>query len=175
MAWNSPLAWLDSKRKLGGKCRAIAMRDTDRDRVSYVVVRKDSGIGSIAGLEGKTVAAGAIGGERSAFACLEKGEADASCMIDLNWAAWTKEGVIGDEFQILAKTEPYDHCVFTVRDDFDRAREKKWLDALYSMTYENPTHQQMMDMEGLKKWEPGRTTGFGALSRAVESLRFFER
>ena len=35
IAWNSPLAWLDSQRRSGGTCRAVAMRDTDRDRVSY--------------------------------------------------------------------------------------------------------------------------------------------
>ena len=37
VAWNSPLAWLDAQRRSGGTCRAIAMRDTDCDRVSYFV------------------------------------------------------------------------------------------------------------------------------------------
>jgi phosphonate transport system substrate-binding protein len=210
IAWNSPLAWLDSVRKT--KCRAIAMRDTDRDRVSHVVVRKGSGVEKVSDLEGKTVAAGAIdspqahlipiehllkqginfevqrfdllvgkhgdhvGGELEAFRCLERGEAAACCMIDLNWASWNKDGTVdGDQFAILTTTEPYDHCVFTVRDDFDPSREKRWLDALYSMSYDEPSHRQMMDMEGLKKWEPGRTTGFGPLTRAVEMLRFFNR
>jgi hypothetical protein len=30
-----------------------------------------------------------------------------------------------------------------------------------------------MDMEGLKAWLPGRTTGFGALTEAVERQGFF--
>ena len=34
IAWNSPLAWLDSQRRSNNGCRAIAMRDTDRDRRS---------------------------------------------------------------------------------------------------------------------------------------------
>jgi hypothetical protein len=63
--------------------------------------------------------------------------------------------------------------VFTVREDFDRKREKAWLEALFSMSYDNPKHRQMMDMEGLKKWEAGRTSGFSALRHAVEALRFF--
>ncbi len=41
IAWNSPLAWLDAQRRSDGKCRAIAMRDTDRDRVSHIVVRQN--------------------------------------------------------------------------------------------------------------------------------------
>jgi ABC-type phosphate/phosphonate transport system substrate-binding protein len=32
IAWNSPLAWLQAQQLTGGNCRAIAMRDTDRDR-----------------------------------------------------------------------------------------------------------------------------------------------
>ncbi|MFQ3588328.1 MAG: PhnD/SsuA/transferrin family substrate-binding protein, partial [Fimbriimonadaceae bacterium] len=59
VAWNSPLAWLDSQRLGHGRCRAIAMRDTDRDRVSNLLVRADSGIRSPADLKGRTVAFGA--------------------------------------------------------------------------------------------------------------------
>src|SRR6187455_554360 len=59
IAWNSPLAWVDAQRRSGGTCRAIAMRDTDRDRVSHIITAKDSGISSVAGLRGKTVAFGA--------------------------------------------------------------------------------------------------------------------
>jgi hypothetical protein len=38
------------------------------------------------------------------------------------------------------------------------------------MDYENPKHREMMDMEGLKKWEPGRTSGFTALAESLESI-----
>jgi len=30
-----------------------------------------------------------------------------------------------------------------------------------------------MDMEGLKQWLPGRTSGFGPLGEAVERQQFF--
>jgi hypothetical protein len=33
----------------------------------------------------------------------------------------------------------------------------------------------MMDLEGLKAWMPGRTTGFGPLTEAVTAQQFFER
>jgi len=41
------------------------------------------------------------------------------------------------------------------------------------MRYDNPAHREMMDLEGLRAWLPGRTTGFGPLTAAVESERFF--
>ncbi len=62
VAWNSPLAWLQAERiaeKAGRKAEAIAMRDTDRDLTSVIVVRADSAVQSIDDLKGKTVAVGA--------------------------------------------------------------------------------------------------------------------
>jgi ABC-type phosphate/phosphonate transport system substrate-binding protein len=214
IAWNSPLAWLDAQRQSKNTCRAIAMRDTDRDRVSHLVVRTDSPIHSVEDLKGRTVAVGAadspqatlipvgllqrrglepgrdftvrrfdrlvgkhgdhIGGELEAFQCLAAGEAEASAMLDLNWATWTKDGTISPAaFRILTTTEPFDHCVFAVRNDFPRDREAKWLDVLFSMSYDNPQHREMMDLEGLKEWKPGRTSGFDVLAEAVTNQRFF--
>ncbi len=59
IAWNSPLAWVDAQRRTGGACRAIAMRDTDRDRRTHVLVRAEGGPREVAGLAGRTVAVGA--------------------------------------------------------------------------------------------------------------------
>ena len=215
IAWNSPLAWLDAQRRSGDTCRAIAMRDTDRDRVSHIIVAKGSGIASIADLKGRTVAFGAedspqarlipqglllrhglapdtdytarrfdllvglhgdhIGGEKEAAECLKRGEVAASALIDLNWQAWTRDGTIDPaKFEILATTDRYDHCVFTVRQDFPQDRQEPWLRVLHLMSYDDPRHREMMDMEGLKKWEPGRTSGFSALAEACDRLHYFQ-
>jgi phosphonate transport system substrate-binding protein len=214
IAWNSPLAWIDALRRTGGTCRAIAMRDTDRDRVSHLIVAKASDIREVNGLRGQTVALGAadspqarlipqgllwrhglqpgrdyvelrhdllvglhgdhIGGEKEAFLTLKRGEAAASALIDLNWQAWTKDGTIDPaQFEILATTDRFDHCVFTVLADFPAAREEPWLRVLHLMSYDDPKHKEMMDMEGLKQWEPGRTEGFAALAEACDCLAVF--
>jgi phosphonate transport system substrate-binding protein len=216
VAWNSPLAWLDAQRRSGGSCRAIAMRDTDRDRVSYFVAPRGGPVQAVSDLRHRTLATGAIdspqatliplgrlrrdgldpgadltvrrfdvlvgkhgdhvGGERDAFECVRSGEAAACAMLDLNWDGWTKDGTIDpDQFSIVAETDRFDHCVFTVREDLDRAAERRWLDALFAMRYDNPAHRDMMDLEGLKAWLPGRTSGFGPLTAAVDSERFFDR
>jgi len=59
IAWNSPLAWVKSQLDSGGGCRAVAMRDSDRDLTSKILVQKNSSAESIAELKGKTVAVGA--------------------------------------------------------------------------------------------------------------------
>jgi phosphonate transport system substrate-binding protein len=115
-----------------------------------------------------------IGGEKKALESMQSGEADACSMLDLNWDLWTADGTIDPHrYRVLATTDRFDHCVFTVRGDLPEAMERPWLDTLYSMSYDNPDHREMMDMEGLKAWLPGRTTGFGALTEAVERQGFF--
>ena len=117
-----------------------------------------------------------VGGELDAFHCLEQGEADASTMLDLNWNAWTSDGTIDPRrFTIVGSTPRFDHCVFTVRETLDPAAERRWLEALFAMRYDDPQHREMMDLEGLKAWMPGRVTGFGPLREAVEAEGFFTR
>ena len=63
VAWNSPLAWVRTRRMAsarGQKVEAVAMRDTDQDLTSVIVVRGDSGVRSIADLRDKRVAVGAL-------------------------------------------------------------------------------------------------------------------
>lgn len=215
IAWNSPLAWLDAQRRSGGTCRALAMRDTDRDRISHLVVRKSGPIHKLEDLRGTTVAFGAkdspqatlipiewlareglvggtdyqvrrfdvkvglhgdhVGGELDAFQCLARGEVSASAMVDLNWDRWTKDGTINaHEYAIIGSTGAFDHCNFTARADFPADREKRFNEALFAMSYDNPKHREMMDMEGLKRWEPGRTSGYAQLASGVERAHFFE-
>ena len=63
LAWNSPLAWVRAERLAraqGTQVRALAMRDTDCDLTSVIIVRADSPIKAPADLKGKRIAVGAI-------------------------------------------------------------------------------------------------------------------
>jgi ABC-type phosphate/phosphonate transport system substrate-binding protein len=62
VAWNSPLAWLQTERvakRVGRKVEVIAMRDTDCDLTSVVVVRANEPMHSLEDLRGKTIGVGA--------------------------------------------------------------------------------------------------------------------
>ena len=62
-AWNSPLAWVRSRRlaaTAGTSVEALAMRDTDRDLTSVVVVRADSTVTAVEDLAARVVATGAL-------------------------------------------------------------------------------------------------------------------
>ncbi|MCA9653582.1 MAG: PhnD/SsuA/transferrin family substrate-binding protein [Myxococcales bacterium] len=218
VAWNSPLAWLQAERiaaRTGSKARAIAMRDTDMDLRSVIVVREDSPVHGLEDLRGRRVAVGAhdspqatliplehlaaaglaprddfevvpfdllvgkhgdhIGGERDAAKALAAGEVDAACMIDGNHLAFIKEGTLRSQgTRVLAQTEPYDHCNFTILDNVPAGSVGRFRELLLSMSYDDPKVRPLLDLEGLKAWRPGRTEGYAQLARAIDRFGTIE-
>jgi ABC-type phosphate/phosphonate transport system substrate-binding protein len=212
VAWNSPLAWIETKRAAQGGVRAIAMRDTDRDLTSVILARPD--VRRLEDLRGKTIAVGAadspqatlipllalaeaglepgrdvevvrhdvhvgkhgdhVGGERDAVRSVLGGIADAACVIDGNRLAFVREGLFAPSaLSVLHQTPPYDHCNFTVIGPVTPEHERL-VALLLEMSYEDPFVRPLLDMEGLKKWQPGRTTGYAQLARAVDRFHTIE-
>jgi ABC-type phosphate/phosphonate transport system substrate-binding protein len=63
VAWNSPLAWVRARRLAearGLEAQALAMRDTDCDLTSVIVVREDGPVRTGTDLKGRVVAVGAV-------------------------------------------------------------------------------------------------------------------
>ncbi len=218
VAWNSPLAWLQAQRVArarGRVAQAIAMRDTDRDLTSLVVVRADSPLRTVADLRGKTVGCGAgdspqatliplehlaregllaerdfhvrrfdvlvgkhgdhVGGERDAARALLAGEVDAACMLDGNHLAFTNEGLYAPAAtRVLAQTQKFDHCNFTVLDGAPAALVARFETLLMSMRYDDSRVRPLMDMEGLKQWCDGRTSGYELLDSACERFAYLD-
>jgi ABC-type phosphate/phosphonate transport system substrate-binding protein len=217
-AWNSPLAWLRAQRLAAAAGRSVccaAMRDTDQDLTSVVVVRADSDCGSLPDLKGRVVAVGAvdspqatliplshlraaglrpgqditvrrfdvgvglhgdhIGGEREAARALAAGEVDAACMIDANHLLFSQEGILpAAASKILAQTPPYDHCNMTVVDTAPDQLAHRFIDLLLSMSYDDPEVRPLLDLEGLRAWRLGRTTGYALLDAAVNDSGFYD-
>lgn len=70
VAWNSPLAWVDSDKlaaRTGRKARAVAMRDSDQDLTSLVVVRSDDPARVPADLLGRRIGVGAADSPQAAI------------------------------------------------------------------------------------------------------------
>ncbi|MEZ5962832.1 MAG: PhnD/SsuA/transferrin family substrate-binding protein [Planctomycetota bacterium] len=210
VAWNSPLAWLQAEhvaRARGRGVRALAMRDTDQDLTSVVVVRADGPVQKVDDLRGKSLGVGAgdspqatliplehlaaqglvadvdfrvrrfdvlvgkhgdhVGGERDAAKALLAGEVDAACMIDGNHLLFAQEGTLPrGATRVLTQTGPYDHCNFTVLDGAPEALVARFHELLLGMRYDDPDVRPLLDLEGLKAWRPGRTSGYGLLERA---------
>jgi phosphonate transport system substrate-binding protein len=206
-AWNSPLAWVQARRaalRRGIACSTVAMRDTDRDLTSVVVVRADSPYRAIGDLAGARIGVGAgdspqatllplhwlaeqgvsgdvrrfdvlvgkhgdhIGGERDAARALVRGEVDAACIIDGNHALFAREGTfpIGS-VRVLGQTGAYDHCNMTVLGE-PHPETDRFVAALLEMSWDDPVVRPLLEMEGLRRWLPGRTEGYAALEAACD-------
>ena len=212
-AWNSPLAQLDAHLRCDGKEKIGCMRDTDRDRQTYLVVKKGK-FENISDLKGKTIGFGAIdspqarlipinflhnnglefgkdytdkrfdigvglhgdhvGGEKDSMMAMVNGEVDATFCLDLNYDAWINDGTIDkNEVEVLAKTDNFDHCVFTFTPETSDEDIKAFDDIMFKMDYNNEKDKEIMDLEGLKQWIPGRREGFKQITEANEYLGNF--
>jgi ABC-type phosphate/phosphonate transport system substrate-binding protein len=109
-----------------------------------------------------------IGGEREAVRALLAGTIDAACIIDGNRLAFAREGLLpAGATQVIHLTTPYDHCNMTVLDGGPPA-VTRFRALLLAMSYDDPQVRPLLDMEGLKAWRPGRTSGYALLERAVD-------
>jgi phosphonate transport system substrate-binding protein len=116
-----------------------------------------------------------IGGERAAARALISGEVDAACMIDGNHLLFSQEGTLpAGATRVLAQTQPYDHCTMTLADAAPAESAERFVQLLLSMRYADPEVRPLLDLEGLRAWQEGRTTGFGLLTGAIDETRFYD-
>jgi ABC-type phosphate/phosphonate transport system substrate-binding protein len=115
-----------------------------------------------------------VGGERDAVRALASGLADAACVLDSNHPLFVNEGTLDPgTTTVLAKTPPYDHCNFSALLSLSDERAEPFVAELLAMSFEDPAVRPLMEMEGLKKWLPGRISGYGQLEGAVQRFRFY--
>jgi ABC-type phosphate/phosphonate transport system substrate-binding protein len=116
-----------------------------------------------------------IGGERDAARALVAGDVDAACMIDGNHLLFVQEGTLpAGGTRILAQTPLYDHCTMTMVDTAPAAAADRFVALLLAMSYDDPLVRPLLDLEGLRVWRNGRTSGFGPLNTAVDETRFYD-
>jgi phosphonate transport system substrate-binding protein len=119
-----------------------------------------------------------VGGERDAARALLAGAVDAAALLDANHLAFARDGTLAaGATRVVARTAAYDHCNFTVIDDGDgskRAAVDRFRELCLGMQYADPAIRRLFDLEGLKEWRAGRTSGYAALERAVDRFRFLD-
>jgi ABC-type phosphate/phosphonate transport system substrate-binding protein len=70
---------------------------------------------------------------------------------------------------------PYNHCMFTARPDLEVALERRFAEALFGMSYDNPNHRAVLEAEGLRRWIAPQLAGYQALRDASARQGFLER
>jgi phosphonate transport system substrate-binding protein len=115
-----------------------------------------------------------IGGQRDAARALAAGTVDAACMIDSNLLLFGQEGILPGDVHVLARTEAYDHCTMTAAPSAGQSELGRFTDLLLGMSYADPEVRVLLDLEGLKEWQPPRLTGYAQLEEAVDATGFYD-
>lgn len=70
---------------------------------------------------------------------------------------------------------PYNHCMFTARPDLNLHHERRFAEALFAMSYDNPVHRSILEAEGLQRWLAPHLDGYAALRQAATEQGFFRQ
>ena len=104
------------------------------------------------------------------------GRADAGAIGSPFWNTVRNERLVPEGgLREIWSSPPYSHCMFTVRPDFEREEERRFVEALLAMSYDNPVHRPILDAEGLTRWLPPHLDGYAALRQAAGQQGFFKR
>lgn len=116
-----------------------------------------------------------IGGERDAAEAMASGEIDAAWMISQNYQLFAQEGTLAaGSTRIIAETGLYDHCNMTTAPGLDEASVERFVALLLGMSWDDPQVRPLLELEGLKVWHPGRTSGYALLEEAVDDECFYD-
>jgi hypothetical protein len=97
-------------------------------------------------------------------------------LIDGNHLLFIQEGTLpSGATRGIAQTPAYDHCNFTVLDGGPAAAITRFRELLLDMSYADPQVRRLLDLEGLKRWLPGRTEGYLLLSGGRRDSGYLSR
>jgi len=104
------------------------------------------------------------------------GRADAGAIGSPFWNSVRNERLVPEGGLREIWTSPaYNHCMFTTRPELDREQERRFVEALLAMSYDNPLHREILDAEGLQRWLTPHLDGYGELRQAATEQGFFEQ
>jgi len=104
------------------------------------------------------------------------GRADAGAIGSPFWDTVRKERLVPEgSLREIWSSQAYNHCMFTARPEFDVDQERRFLEALLAMSYDNPVHRSILDAEGLQRWLRPDLQGYGALRQAAAQQGFFAK
>ena len=103
------------------------------------------------------------------------GRADAGAIGSPFWSTVQKERLVPEGgLREIWSSPPYHHCMFTARPDLNPEQERRFVEALLAMSYDNPEHRPILDAEGLQRWLTPHLDGYAALREAAAQQGFFK-
>jgi ABC-type phosphate/phosphonate transport system substrate-binding protein len=101
---------------------------------------------------------------------LHEGQADAGTLGDLVWVNEQAAGHVDSaRVEVLWTTPGFDHCMFDAHPQLSPEKIEAFKRALFAMSWENPKHRRLLELEGLREWLPPREEGYRSLEEALKT------
>jgi ABC-type phosphate/phosphonate transport system substrate-binding protein len=167
-------AQIRSLGDLAGKTLAVGSRDSTQARILPLHFLRKEGVDlasvkllpfdSDLGKHGDTGAS-----ELEVLHALAAGRAQAGTIGDLVWVTEQAAGRVDAKVLEVSWTTPgFDHCMFDARPTLDEPAARAFQDALFRMSWDEPSHRRLLELEGLRQWMPPRETGYESLRAALD-------
>ena len=99
---------------------------------------------------------------------VQEGRAEAGAIGDVVWAALQASGrIASDVMDVLWTSPPFDHCMFDALVELPEATAAAFQRALFAMSWDDPRHRRLLELEGLKQWVAPREGGYDSLREAL--------
>jgi ABC-type phosphate/phosphonate transport system substrate-binding protein len=159
---------------LAGKTLAVGSRDSTQARILPLHFLRQEGVDldqvkllpfdSDLGKHGDTGAS-----ELEVLRAVAEGRAQAGAVGDLIWVTEQAAGRVDAKMvEVLWTTPGFDHCMFDALPSLDEARARAFQDALFGMSWEEPSHRRLLELEGLRQWLPPRESNYESLRAALD-------
>ena len=166
---------LDGLESLAGRRIALGSRDSGQARILPVWFLERAGItaadaelvifDSDVGKHGDTGRS-----DLDAILAVSEDRADVAAVGINTWSSLTAAGdaATGD-LEVVWESEPYNHCNFTALDTLDESRAEAWVAHLLAMSWDDPEHRRILELEGLREWVRPQLAGYASLTEAMEA------
>jgi ABC-type phosphate/phosphonate transport system substrate-binding protein len=167
-------AGIGTLRDLEGRTLAVGSRDSTQARILPLHFLRGEGVDlervkllafdTDLGKHGDTGTS-----ELDVLAALRDGRADAGAVGDLVWVAEQAAGRVDpSRVDVLWTTPGFDHCMFDALPSLYADAREVFQKALFAMSFDQPAHRRILELEGLKQWLPPREEGYASLRAALD-------
>jgi len=94
-------------------------------------------------------------------------QADAAAIGITTWEAIGRDELMPGALAEFWRSPTYCHCNFTALDQLPAERSDPWVEHLLAMSWDNPAHRQILELEGLHAWVAPQLDGYASLFEAV--------
>lgn len=169
-------AKVHSLADLAGKTLAVGSRDSTQARILPLHFLRREGVDldrvTLLALDSDLGKHGDTGSsELEVLQAVAAGRAQAGTVGDLVWVTEQAAGrVDASLIEVLWTTPGFDHCMFDAMPSLGGSQVRAFQEALFAMSWEEPSQRRLLELEGLRQWLPPRETGYESLRTALDEI-----